>query len=336
MSSKLIRVVLTAFSILLVIGCEKDAEPVAFPGLTGPSTPTELPTAFTPTTFDVYGASGIHSMAILVREKESSWLGVAQGLKSMGVPFRIVTDLEDALAHRVVTVYPSLTGANTDATLLGRLTQHVEAGGTLIGLGVVGGGMRSLFGYEASAEHSIRQQLLIKSAGLGQTLTHGQPVFTVQLGDPELPSSGLPGTHYTGTKQPPVALFEDGSAAITHKSYATPHGTGHAYAIGLDIGHYIQRAYNGRFPNLSTTYVNAFQPKIDNILRLLAKIYQQGEPHAVLLSPTPHGREFTALITHDWVMRDSVVTHVVQDSESQYRLIVQADGALDGLTLRTR
>ena len=204
--------------VLLLIGCQKAPDPVAFPGLTGPMAPTEIPTTPAPTTFDAFGA---------------------------------------------------------------------------------GGGMRSLFGYEASAEHAARQQLIMQPVGLAQRLTDGHPDFTVQLGDPRVPASGLPGTHYTGLARPAVALFDDGTAAITHQIHDTPQGSGHAYAIGLDIGHFVQRAYNGRFPNLSQTYVNAYQPKVDNILRLLAMIYQQGEPAAVLLSPTPHGREFTALITHD-------------------------------------
>ncbi|MFZ3013116.1 MAG: hypothetical protein WA045_05350 [Nitrospira sp.] len=38
---------------------------------------------------------------------------------------------------------------------------------------------------------------------------------------------------YSETKEPLVARYEDGSAAITRRSYEV----GHAYAIGLDLDH---------------------------------------------------------------------------------------------------
>lgn len=299
MAKKLLVVFFATATAILVFVLIMNNDRRAFPDLKGPEAPTSMPVTPGATSIDAYDYSGTHSMALFLRDVESSWLGLALGFKSMGQPFSITRSLDEALKHRVIMVYPSLTGANTDSVLLRRLTEHVKSGGTLIATNVVGGGMRTLFGYRNSAEHSSRQQLQIQPFGIGKNLGDGQSAFIVQLGDPQLPKSGLPGCHYTGSTQPPLALFQDGSAAITHKSFRTPRGTGHAYAIGLDIGHFIQRAFNGRFPNLSATYVNAYQPQVDNLLRLLAMIYQQGEPHAVLLSPTPHGREFTALITHD-------------------------------------
>ena len=76
-------------------------------------------------------------------------------------------------------------------------------------------------------------------------------------------------------------------------------GTGHAYAIGNDFGHFILRAHNGRLNKRADTYVNAYQPKVDALLRFLAAVYQQGESNPILLSPTPDAKAVTVLMTHD-------------------------------------
>jgi peptidoglycan/xylan/chitin deacetylase (PgdA/CDA1 family) len=122
---------------------------------------------------------------------------------------------------------------------------------------------------------------------------------TITLGAANDAKAGMPATAYTEPKLPAVALFEDGSAAITYNTYQSAAGTGHAYAFGLDIGYFILRAENGRFGELAATYVNDYQPQVDTFLRLLAAIYRQGEPDAIVLSPTPHNKALTALITHD-------------------------------------
>ncbi|HDZ08345.1 polysaccharide deacetylase family protein [Pseudohongiella sp.] len=274
-------------------------EAPVFPDLTGPSHTSVVPAATTTTLAD-YPPNGRQSMAIWVKDPDSSWLGLALGFKSIGLPFTLVTDINDALTHRVVLVYPSLTGSNTTPEALEQLRDHVHQGGTLLGFSVLGGGMPSLFGFTESEEHARRQRIEFNPTPLTETLISTEVERTIQLGNPAAADSGLPGVHYLGFDQA-LAQFEDGSAVITHKSYQLEEAAtdGQAYAFGLDIGHFILRAYNGRFSNLADTYVNAYQPQVDTLLRLITRIYQQGEPDAVILSPTPHGRDFTALMTHD-------------------------------------
>lgn len=272
-----------------------------FPALEGPLHTTTVP-APTPTLMRDYADSGEHSMAIWVKDPDSSWLGLAQGLTSIGLPFRLVTDIDQALEHNVIMVYPSLTGGNTAPHALERLREHVETGGTLVGFSVIGGGMPSLFGFQASAEHAARRRIEFNTLPITDGLIDSLAEQTISLGVSGVPGSGLPGTHYTDVEQA-VALFEDGSAAVTYRADVSQSdndaATGHAYAFGLDLGHFILRAFNGRFSGLSDAYVNTYQPKVDTLLRLLTRIYQPGEPDAVLLSPTPQGKAFTALLTHD-------------------------------------
>ena len=45
-------------------------------------------------------------LAIWVLDGRSHWIGMAHGLKTMGVPFTVTEDLDEALQHRLVIVYP--------------------------------------------------------------------------------------------------------------------------------------------------------------------------------------------------------------------------------------
>lgn len=272
----------------------------AFPDLVGPEERTVVTTSPPRTDVSAYASDDPFGVGVYVRDPSSSWLGLAHGFNSLGIPFRVVTELDDALEHEVVVVYPSLTGANASPEVLSQLQAHVDEGGTVAGFSVVGGGTRSLFGYGQSHEHDRRQFLTLQSTPLTEPVLSEGGAAVVMMGSPVVPGSGLPGVHYAETEEPPVALFNDGTVAATRKTHGSgSDDPGHAYAFGLDLGHYMLRAHNGRFPNLSETYVNAFQPQVDTLLRLLKAIYREGDPAAVTLSPTPHGRDFTALITHD-------------------------------------
>ncbi|SEO65495.1 polysaccharide deacetylase family protein [Aquisalimonas asiatica] len=273
----------------------------AFPDLQGPEQPTVLPGEPPRTGVEAYASDHPFGVGLYVRDEESSWLGLAHGFRSLGIPFRVVTDLDDALEHAVIMVYPSLTGANTPPGTLEALTAHVEDGGTVVGFSALGGGARALFGYGGAHEHARRQHISLWSSAVTDPVLSTGGSSIVMLGSPLIPDSGLPGVHYTDTAEPPIAVFgDDGRVAVTRKTHGGEgEDRGHAYAVGVDLGHYILRAHNGRFPMLSDTYVNAFQPQVDTVLRVLKNIYREGDPAAITLSPTPHGREFTALMTHD-------------------------------------
>src|SRR5262245_60857192 len=74
-----------------------------FPGVAGPDTATPIPAA-QPADWKQYGEGGTSTLAILLTDTNSAWLGLAHGLKSIGVPFRITRDATEALRHRVVLV----------------------------------------------------------------------------------------------------------------------------------------------------------------------------------------------------------------------------------------
>jgi peptidoglycan/xylan/chitin deacetylase (PgdA/CDA1 family) len=271
----------------------------AFPSLKGPVTATQLPPAPVATDPALYSNGSNNGIAIILKERDSSWLGLVHGFRSIGIPFRIVSSVDEAVQHRVVLVYPALTGGNTAASDLQKLVAHVRSGGTLIGFSVIGGGMPEVFGFGSSQEVPLHKLVKFQPSALTTGLIDEAVAATIKLGAANDAQAGMPATDYSDLKHPALALFEDGTAAIAGNSFTSERGNGYAYAFGLDLGHFILRAEDGRFTRVADTYVNDYQPQVDTFLRLMAAIYRQGEPDAIVLSPAPFNREFTGLITHD-------------------------------------
>ena len=117
----------------------------------------------------------------------------------------------------------------------------------------------------------------------------------IPIGNPKQREDNLGTCAYSEPRETAVASFEDGLAAITHRSI----GLGHAYAFGVDLGAYFLKGYNNREEGLARSYVNGFEPAVDVFLRMLRGIYREGEPDAVTLGTVPFGKSLALLITHD-------------------------------------
>lgn len=271
----------------------------AFPELSGPVEITELPINIPPRTSpEVYFTESNSGIAVLLQDRDASWLGIAHGLKSIGVPFRIVESIELALEHDVILVYPTITGSNTAPETLSALANHVRSGKSLIAFSVIGGGLPLLLGFESTEERRDLLELNFDSGIFAGNFFQDPAETSIRLSALENPAP-MPGVSYHTLKNPPLATYDDGSAAITQNSYTVSDRTGYAYAVGFDFGHFILRVQNDRFAGLADTYVNDYQPKIDTLLRFLAKVHRDGSPDAVQFLTTPFNREFTALLTHD-------------------------------------
>lgn len=272
-----------------------------FAALQGPEVATPLPRAedFVPDPAQHRGHDR-HAAALLVTDTDSSWYGLASGLRSIGLPYRLVDSVAEALQHEFIIAYPRLSGALLQPQELQQLAAHVREGGTLIGFGVLGGGLEPVFGFAAALEADLQGQLdFVSEAAFMQELTRLPQERSLRFGAEGDPASGLPALVYDNPKLPPLALYADGRPAIVYNEYAGAQGAGRAVAFGIDLGHLLLRAHNARFSGLEGSYVNEYRPGGDTLLRLLAALYRAAEPNAVLLSPTPQGREVSVLLTHD-------------------------------------
>ena len=104
-----------------------------FEGVSGPDTVSAAPVAKTARWQDY--DTGLNSrLAILLTDSNSSWIGLVHGLKTIGVPFRITDNVDEATKHKVVLVYPRLSGKTLDSDQIKKIADYTRSGGTLIGV----------------------------------------------------------------------------------------------------------------------------------------------------------------------------------------------------------
>ncbi|HNV26575.1 MAG TPA: hypothetical protein PKI21_09895, partial [Nitrospira sp.] len=198
-----------------------------FAGVSGPRHVTVVPPKV-PTSWSTYGKGSGSRLAILLTDPDSAWLGLAHGLKSIGVPFRITRNVREALSHQMVLVYPMISGKVLNPDELQALAEFPKAGGTLIGVQVLGGGLNGVFGFRAAVASRQRYAM---------TLAAADPLLT-ELTDPEERALRIGvrekhlevmGTYGYTEATAPLVRFDDGTAAVTQVAY----GRGRAYAIGI-------------------------------------------------------------------------------------------------------
>jgi Polysaccharide deacetylase len=246
----------------------------------GPATASHIRHT-TPTTWESFASGGPSRLAVLLTDTTAPWLPLAHGLRTIGVPFVVTRDYKAALTHRVVLVYPIVSGRTLSGDALRALTAFPASGGTLIATNVLIGGMGETFGFGEAVPAK------------GKALTFSpDAVKRFGLDDPRESTLRAPPAYgYTKLTGPALATFDDGTAAITQH--------GHAYALGVDLGALLESGYGGHDETLERSYDNQFEPTIDVWLRILRRLYTDGEPNAVTLGTVPDGKPLAVMITHD-------------------------------------
>lgn len=264
-----------------------------FANVAGPVEKTVVPPeAATPwTQFDHGGSS---RLAILLTDTNSEWLSLALGLKTIGVPFRITRDYREAIKHKAVLVYPTISGSTMDAAALQAIAQFARERGTLIGSHVLGGGMNEVFGFD-EAIAGKRSELRFDITQPLATAFTDERERTIRIGNPAKPSGQAGSYSYTNPRNPPLAIYEDGSAAVTQKQF----DNGRAYALGIDLGFLLTTGYTNREDGVARNYVNGFEPSLDVLLRLIKGIVIEANPQAVTLATVPAGKSLAVVMSHD-------------------------------------
>ena len=239
-----------------------------------------------------YSGGAPSRLALLLTDEDSNWLSLVHGLKTIGIPLTVTRDPMEALKHRVVMVYPTISGLVLEKNALQALAMHPRHGGTLIGFQVLGGGLESLFGFIRIDPVRGRKQILIDATLAKAVGLKGKEETELALSDEQVSIGSY-------TFEPSVgdvmARYEDGAAAIVRCN----HLNGQTYAFGFDIGHYLNKGYGGRHQPEASQYVNAYTPPVDVLLRILLHIYRVSEPLAVTVDTVPEGNAAAVIITHD-------------------------------------
>ena len=257
-----------------------------FVGVHGPTAPSELTPRSRVKVAD-FAAGSNHRMAILVTDPDSGWLGLARGLKAHGIPFVMTQDPAVALRHKVVFVYPIISGAALGPDALRGLAQHVHDGGSLLAFDVEGGGLQALFGITGPPTQGLSDTLVLTS---GDPRPAAQAIRISRRGT----EAELKVLKYQVETGDVAGRFDDGSPGLLcHQA------VGVACAIGVDLGALSEKAMNGRLEGAARAYVNAYEPSLDELYRWLAQFYVDGEPMPWLIGTAPPHRDLSILLTHD-------------------------------------
>ncbi len=228
-----------------------------------------------------------HRLAVLVTDPDAGWLGLARGLRAHGVPFTMTTDVGRALQHKVVFVYPMISGRALKPGDFPALARFVHQGGYLLAFDVEGGGLESLFGIAAPPTATHTDTVAWDPARKGEAGL----VARVSKAGTEAASVSLA---YRSAGGVVAAKFEDGSPAmICHRS------VGQACVLGIDLGGLSARAMNGRGEAIAKSYVNGYEPSLDLVYQKLAAFYVEGEPMPWLIDSAPPGHKLSIILTHD-------------------------------------
>ena len=262
-----------------------------FEGLSGP-TDASVMRVQSPTPVGRFSGGGPSRLAVLLTDRDSGWLGLVHGLRSFGIPFTLTEDFRAALEHRVVMVYPVISGKSMTPEALVALAEFARRGGTLVATQVLGGGLNELFGFTEAVASTTHTRLRF-SAGNRFIQRHFDAVEpTIEFASAGQPRGSYGFTDPAGTV---LAHYDDGTPALI--SHAV--GDGRTYAFGLDIGAFSLLGHNNRQEGINTNYANRFQPGMDSLYLLLRDIYLEREPDAVLLATVPDGKSLSVVLTHD-------------------------------------
>lgn len=256
-----------------------------FKDVSGPSERTSLPPPRLAKIAD-YEKGSVHRIAILVTDNAAGWLGLVRAFRAHGLPFIVTSDPARALKHKVVLVYPIISGRALSPETLRALAAHVRDGGTVLAFNLAGGGLEDLFGVSIGVESRNRTELTWTTP---RDTAEESRLLISMPGEDQMGSIG-----YTVTTARAEATFDDGAAAIACRDVG-----GRACVMGVDLGVLAQRAMNGRAESLGRTYVNGYTPTIDVLVGWVRDVYVAGETMPWIISPVPAGKDVSIILTHD-------------------------------------
>jgi len=237
----------------------------------------------------------VHRLAILVTDPASPWLGLVRALKAQGVPITVTQDVQTALAHKVVLVYPIISGRTLSRDSLRAIAAHVREGGTILGFELAGGGLEPVFGIKGATPSRTRETMRWAAPAPNpeeQTIRFSRAGWEAAIGSWAYDVSGAK----------VLASYEDGGAAVICHDEG-----GKACLMGVDLGSLTNRAIDARAEEDARAYVNQYEPSLDVLVRWVSDLYVAGEPMPWLVDTAPAGHDVSIVLTHDIDYTRSVV-----------------------------
>jgi hypothetical protein len=235
-------------------------------------------------------------VAVFQTSADEGMLGLLHALGQMGIPFFVTRDLDQALRHRLVIIYPTINGRTFNPSEVEKINKHVSMGGSLISFNVLAGAFRPLFGYRDAAPSRRRHRMIFSATADAMERYLNRPEEReIQLGDPKHDEIFWTNGYTPDDSSQLMAHFEDGTGAILRKKT----GEGTAYLFGLSLQDVILRNEVNRDYDAQRQYVNVFEPGADVWSLLLRAWYESAQPDAVRLGTIPSGNSSVFLLSHD-------------------------------------
>ncbi len=235
-------------------------------------------------------------VAVLRTSTDEGMLGLLHALREMGIPFFVTRDLDQALRHRLVILYPTIDARTFSLGDVEKLNKHVVMGGSLISFNVQAGALKPLFGYRNVAPSRRRHRVIFTATvDTVEGYLNRPEEREIQLGSPKYDEILWTNGYTPDDSSQELARFEDGAGAVLRKKI----GAGTAYLFGLSLQDVILRNQINRDYDAQRQYVNVFEPGSDVWLLLLRAWYESAQPDAVRLATIPNGNRSVFLLSHD-------------------------------------
>jgi len=216
----------------------------------------------------------------------ASVLALQDAFRSLGVPFRRVRSLEDALSAPLIFVCGDIEGNAVALNYEKTLRPYLETGGVVVFENVTASDLGKLAGFAGAiplrTRHSMKfteSVLLENTASLGSS-QYPEVIWTVG---------------YLPAGSEVLAQFDDGSAALLRHKV----GKGLVYTIGAGWLDTILRPRQNRDFEAQRVYVNALDSSADLFLLLLQELYWKHVPNSIRLYGLPRGAPGLVILTHD-------------------------------------
>ena len=206
-----------------------------FPNLKGPTDSTVIKPTHR-SSWKKYSTGPSFGVAVLLLDtgKESNWMGLVHAFKTFGIPFKLYTNVDSALKSDVVYAYPSID-ASLNPTILAKLTNYPQRGGTLIAQNIESG-ISQVFGFRAS--YGTTHNYKIRIADFNNPILkefNDSKEREISLADPKLFKESEGTYNYSNLMGNPLMVYPNGMAFLTERDYP---GGGKAYCFGMDLGYF--------------------------------------------------------------------------------------------------
>jgi hypothetical protein len=269
-----------------------------FPGVKGPMDSSIIKPMHR-TSWRKYDNGEKYGIGVLLTDTtvNSCWLGIVHAFKTFGIPFRLYTNVDEAVAHHdVIFVYPTVN-ASMDQHMLSVLEKFpLQPGHTLIAQDVEGAldetcGFKGMIG----STHNFKINIVDTSNPILKEFTDPKE-RQISLANHDTYRESIGTYCYLDLLGKPLMTYPNGQAFLTERDFP---GGGKSFAFGTDLGFFTLMAHNEMSYDAFRTYVNSYEPTLDVLIRILKNIYTSSSKTAVTLGTVPDNKELTVCITHD-------------------------------------